>query len=450
MIRDVISETHQNEPCIKSNKQEFDTQQAQEMIYKFLLELVRHKPPIEVLTEFRHIFIEYNPAATDIEIRQAITGLILANKETEFHCTLKRSCYILINNWETSRNHQFVKELLDIFPKETNNQKKLLSKIRIRQDSWLRDFVNSQSYQELKLFAIKHGLSDREHWSNRYTSYLLVPQYTNINNPKEQREAAKALSQKLKDKFKFDLAMYTARSQSPVYRDKIPNNPTGFGDDILRFIKMIVVRRGSFSYANLANIFLKQTQDLNYRSFKQSLQKYLICYVDSKDFVEVINQKFSDKLDQLYKERNDQKIDEALLLRTCNKIIDYLTTDNQKEPSGLFILLMSKGNPLTLVIVILKIILISPNSRIHMEDRIAHLIKYYTQYPEEECKWVINFFEVFNITFAIHADNVKYNLIKMNEQKVDEHSNLDTYRVFSQFRKCDGIECVTPEEAQQT
>lgn len=448
MIRDFISETHHNEPCIKSDKQELDTQQAQEMIYKFLLELVRQNHPAQVLTEFSHIFIEYNTAAAAVEVRQAITELILANKEEEFHRTLKRSCYILINNWETSRNHKFIKELIEIFPRKTDNQKRLLSKIRIRHESWLRDFVNSQSYQELKLFALKHGLSDKEHWSNRYTSYLLVPQYTNSNNPREQREAAKALSQKLKDKFKFDLAMYTARSQSPVYRNKMINNPTGFGDDILRFIKMIVARRGSFSYANLANIFLKQIGGVNYKCFKQSLQKYLICYVDSKDFVEIVNKRFSDKLKKLYEEHHDKNIDGALLLRTCNKIIDYLTTENQKDPSELFILLMSKGNPLTLVIVILKIILISPNSRIHMENRIAHLIQYYTQYPEEECKWVINFFEVFNITFAIHADNVKYNLIKMNDKKIDEKQNVDTYRVFSQFIKCDNIECISPEETQ--
>ncbi|MBD0390677.1 MAG: hypothetical protein ICV54_30315, partial [Nostoc sp. C3-bin3] len=62
--------------------------------------------------------------------------------------------------------------------------------------------------------------------------------------------------------------------------------------------------------------------------------------------------------------------------------------------------------------------------------------------PEEECKWVINFFEVFNITFAIHADNVQYNLIKMGSKNPENQSvaALDTYRVFSQLRDSASLE----------
>src|SRR5919202_1847338 len=222
----------------------------------------------------------------------------------------------------------------------------------------------------------------------RYTSYLLVPQYTNLNNPVEQREAARALSKKLKDQFKFDLAMYTARSQASVQKEKFPKNPTGLGDDVLRFIKMIVVKRGTFSDENLAHIFTEQTKEVNYKHFKYCLQKYLIFSVDNKDFVEVFNKKLAEKLEDLYERYHEEQVEEALLLRTCNKVIDYLTTEDQKEPSGLFILLLSQGHPLTLVMVLLKIILICPNARTHLETCIAKLIHYYIDYPEDECRWV--------------------------------------------------------------
>jgi hypothetical protein len=103
----------------------------------------------------------------------------------------------------------------------------------------------------------------------------------------------------------------------------------------------------------------------------------------------------------------------------------------------LFILLLSQGNPITLVIVLLKLILICPNARTHLETCIAKLIEYYVDYPEDECQWVVNFFEVFNITLAIHADNVQYNLIKMDAKKTDGKSEaaIETYRVFSQLRE---------------
>ncbi len=435
MIRDVTSEGHQTEPRIKSKKLGLPTQQAQEMIYQFLLELVRQQPPAKVLVEFKQLFIDYDSSAGKVEIVKAISELIFSNNEKDFRHTLKRSCYILVNNWETARNHSAIKDLVDLFA-DFKIPKKSLSPGVNRLRTWLANFVNSQDYYELKLFLAKYGYWGKEHWSSRYTSYLLVPQYTNLNNPVEQREAARALSKKLKDQFKFDLAMYTARSQSPVPKDNSPKNPTGLGDDVLRFIKMIVAKRGMFSYENLAHIFTEQTKEVNYKHFKYSLQKYLIFSVENKDFVEVLNQKLAEKLEDLYERYHEEQVEEALLLRTCNKLVDYLTTEDQKEPSGLFILLLSQGHPLTLVMVLLKIILICPNARTHLETCIAKLIHYYIDYPEDECQWVVNFFEVFNITFAIHADNVQYNLIKMDGKKSEggSDSTLESYRVFSQLR----------------
>lgn len=436
MIRDALSKSDQSEVPIKANKRGFTPQQAQEMIYQFLLNLVRKQPPATVLLEFKQLFIDYDSCGSNAEVSRAVAELIFSNNEKEFRNTLKRSCYILVNNWDTSRNHSSIKELVDLFAESKVSKKSLSSNIN-RLRTWLSNFVNSEDYLELKLFLAKYGYGDKEHWSHRYTSYLLVPQYTNFNNPIEQREAARSLSRKLKDQFKFDLAMYTARSQSGhSITTKIPNNPTGLGEEVLRFIKMIVAKRGTFSYENLAHIFLEQTKDINYKHFKFCLQNYLIFSVAHKDFVEVLSKKLSEKLELLYDNYHQEAIEEALLLRTSNRVIEYLTTEDQNEPSGLFILLLSQGNPLTLVIVLLKIILICPNARTHLENCIAKLIQYYVGYPEEECQWVVNFFEVFNITFAIHADNVQYNLIKMEERKHDGKSEVaqESYRVFSQLR----------------
>lgn len=446
MIRDVLSEGHRTEHRIKPRTVRVSTHEAQEMIYHFLLNLVRRQPPAQVLLEFKHLFLDYENHEGNGEAIKAISKLIFANNEKEFHHTIKRSCYILINNWDTSRNHSTIKELVELF-NDYRVPKKAISPMLNRLRTWIANFVNSQDYYELKLFLAKHGFSDKNHWSNRYTSYLLVPQYTNPNNPLEQREAARTLSKKLKDQFKFDLAMYTARSEAPILNYKSPKNPTGLGDEVLRFIKMIVAKRGSFSYENIANIFLKQTQELDYKKFKSSLQTYLIFSVENRDFIEALNQRLSEKLETLYESYHQEPVNDALLLRTCNRVIEYLTTEDQQEPSGLFILLLSQGNPLTLVIVLLKIILICPNARTHLETCIAKLIQYYADCPEQECQWVVNFFEVFNITFAIHADNVQYNLLKMEADgsKDKSEADIDTYRLFSQLRESARIEA-DPEE----
>jgi glutaredoxin-related protein len=113
-----------------------------------------------------------------------------------------------------------------------------------------------------------------------------------------------------------------------------------------------------------------------------------------------------------------------------------LTTENKQEPSSLFILLLSQGNPMTLVIVLLKIVLISKASRSHLEAQIAALIRYYERYPEQDCEWIVNFLEIFNVTFAIHAENVQYDLVNMRQKQenLSRRLTLNDYRVFSQMR----------------
>lgn len=447
MIGDVLPNASNPETIVKLNKSGRTIQQSQEIIYRFLIDSVKKWSPETVLLEFQRLFIYYEADTVNSDALLAMSDLIFANNEEEFISTLKRSCYILINNWDAGRHYKYISDLVQLFAALRINKKTLsptLSRLRL----WLANFVESEYYQQLKLFASKYEEQDKAHWSQRYTSYLLVPQYADLNNPVEQREAARALSQQLKDRFKFELAMYTARSQSGLTKEKMPKNPTGLGDDVLRLIKTIVAKRGPFSYLNLANIFVKQTEQMFYEDFKLSLQKYLLFSFENKNFVHILKTQLAEKLELLYQDYHGEILDDALLLRTSNRVIEYLTTENQREPSQLFILLMSQGNPLTLVIVLLKIILVCRNSRTHLEKCIAFLIQYYLQFPENECKWIINFFDIFSITLAIYADNVQYNLIRIKEKTSDAAANgdVETYRVFSQQKGTRDIEVTTEEE----
>ncbi|MEO0838347.1 MAG: hypothetical protein AAF063_05520 [Cyanobacteria bacterium J06643_5] len=435
MIVDSLGDIRGKKHLLDLNDRGLDVQAAQEKVYSFFLDIVQNQEPEDVLREFQDLFINcLDSANSNSEL--GIYQIFVGSNEPLFRNTLKRTCYILINNWENRRKYKYIQKLIDVFLEyEPKNPSLCSRKVNIFR-AWLANFINSKDYQELKLFAIKHEDKNNLHWTKRYSSYLLLAQSTNKNNPKEQQQAAKRLSKQLKDKFKFELAMYIARSQSTASNVNRYHNPSVLGDEVLRLIKVIVVRKGVFSYENLANIFVKQTRNQNLKEFKESLLKYLIYSVSHQEFVETLEQNLSEKL-LLWKEEYNQKaIDKNLLLRTCNKVIDCLISENGKEPSQLFILLLSQGNPLTLVIVLLKIVLISKNSRRHLEMRIANIINYYEQYNESECDWIINFIEIFNITFAIYAENVEYNLIQMQGESTQTESqgSLDTYRIFSQLK----------------
>lgn len=440
MIGEPIRNSQSGEHSYRFVRQGRNIHEAQESIYEFLLGIVRKWPPEEVLLEFKRLFIHHVDSVSSGAM-QAVYEIVFSNNQEEFINTLKRCCYILINNWDASRNYKPISELVQLFADPVVSRYTVsptLKRLRV----WLHDFVNSKDFEELKLFTSRYEDQGHGPWASRYTSYLLVPQYIDLKNPIEQREAARALSKQLKDRFKFDLAMYIARSQIHSGDHRATKNPTALGDEALRLIKLIVARRGQFSYVNLANIFLHQIDQLTFQEFKKSLQRYLLFSFENQASTKVLSAKLAERLDTLYISHDYEMISDALILRTCNRVIDTLTTENQTEPTPLFIQLLAQGNPLILVIVLLKLILICRHARTHLEARIADLIKHYQDYPEDECAWVVNFLEVFNVTFAIYAENVQYNLVKMKSNQLEEPKvfDPDTYRIFSQLRPEEKIE----------
>lgn len=434
MVGDLPAATSSQSKAFVRQSKPKSLQQAQDIIYNFLLKTVDQRSPEEALAAFKHLFIQPSAAANP-EIYEALCRVASANDEAEFRNTLKRSCYILVNNWETYRNYKSVKELTQLFSNLSVNQQVLPQRLR-RLRSWLKNFIDSQDFQDLKVFAARH--EDQGNWRQRYNAFLLASQSTNTQNSKEQREAARVLSQKLKTKFRFDLAMYIARSQASPSKTKELSNPTAFGDQLLRLVKVVIAKRGSFTYINLASIFLNQVRGIKYQTFKLSLKEYLIFGMGNQDFAEVLKNNLAQKLELYHQNRHQQPSDNYLLFETCKKIVDCLTIDAAKRPSPLFIAALYQGNGLTLIVFLLKVVLICRPVITHLETRISELIQHYEAIGGTEFSWLLEFLELFNITFAIHATNIEYTLVKIGEPiaEADTSSSIlwDDYRVFSQMK----------------
>lgn len=427
-----------NQPVVQSSVQpSAETQSqtlshAQEALYALLFKAVKTWSAADVLQEFKQIFIQPTESVSS-EIIPALYRIILTNQEEEFRNTLKRSCYILVNNWEIVRDYQPIQDLIHLFT-DPILEKPTASPTLKRLRQWLKNFAESADFEELKLFAQRYD-NRTTHWRYRYTPYLLVSQYTNLSNPEEQRQAARSLYIQLREKFKFELAMYTAHSERLSIVPDHSKNPTQLGDEVLLLIKKVLAKRGFFNYSNLARIFLNQVKYLEYERFKSSFLEYLIFSSEQNENVERLREQLSEKLNSLYVDHHQRIVDNSLILRTSNRLIDYLTTDSQ-EPSPLFISLLSKGHSLTLVILLLKIILVCPYARTHLETRVADLIRHYEQYSEEECQWMIYFLEVFNITMTIYTENVEYSLVKVSYGDIDAAIQPSkAFRIFSQIKR---------------
>lgn len=406
-----------------------DIQNAQHILYDFFLYSVQTEPVDMVLATFRRLFVDYTESSTESDLPVALYSIVIANSEQQFLFTLKRVCYILINNWGIQRRPDAIKSLIKMFDDRVLLRPGV-SLILKRLRGWMQDFVTSQDFQDLKLFAARYD--QEEHWSGRYTSYLLAPQYLNLDNPLEQREAARNLSSQLKSKFRFDLAMYTAKSQMESPATTV-DNPTVLGETAINLIKMLLLQPGQFSYENLANLLRKQCHQLNHWDFKRALLHYLVYALPNSPITLSLKAKLPDSILPVYRHHDLEPITDALILRTCKRVVDVLTSEDGEKPATFFSRFLAQGNPLVLVILLLKVALFCPHVQAHLELRIASLIRYYETYSEEDCRWIINFFEVFRITFAVYASGTLYNLVQVSTGD-STASSLSAYRIFSQLR----------------
>jgi phage protein D len=81
------------------NQENRTIEQAQESIYRFLLDIIKLWSAEDVLQEFHCLFIEQpQDKSGNSEPIEAINQLIAWNNEQEFHYTFRRCCYILLNN----------------------------------------------------------------------------------------------------------------------------------------------------------------------------------------------------------------------------------------------------------------------------------------------------------------------------------------------------------------
>ncbi|PZO39217.1 MAG: hypothetical protein DCF19_14705 [Pseudanabaena frigida] len=422
-------------------------EQAQQRIYEFFLEVVRHKEPEQVLTSFKCLFIGFGDRQNP-EISQALDQILTAYNEKEFFYTLRRCCYIIINNWTVSNNRIYIQSLIDIFNHSSIYKQTTSVKLRTLR-AWLQIFTKSEDFQALKLFTLhtENQSSLEQNWSSRYASYLLTNQYINPESSLEQRQAANLLAQQMKEKFKFDLAMYTARSNHHSSPQNQQNNPTSLSNNVLNLVTLILTKKSVLNCQSLANNFLANVKDLSYQESKLSFLQYLDFSITDPEISETVQIKLNDVLLDLHAERNEYSINSFLLLKTSKILINEIISSDRGQPTELFNILLHHTNPINFVVLLLKFLLLSDALRPHIELRIASIIKYYSKYSESKCKSLIAFIDMLNIAFAIYAGETRYNIVRMTPYQLSVSKDDDTrcdsqisqfdareYRIFSQIR----------------
>ncbi|MFN9609557.1 MAG: hypothetical protein ACK571_15335, partial [Pseudanabaena sp.] len=337
-------------------------EKAQQHIYSFFLTIIKHYQVEDILRQFERLFINYGEI-DNVEVYNALGEIIFYNKEYEFKNILLRCCYILNNNWALNGNISACQKLVDLFLSHSISLPTKINKLKkLRQ--WLQNFIQSDEYKTLRSLSGRSGVNKNYHnWSERFSSYLLISEYTDFNKSTEQRQYAGTLARKIKKQFKFDLALYTARIESKTGSASQRQNPTTLGDGVLILIKKILNKRGNEDLRSLAKRFRAQVDDVTFAEFKDYLLDYLGISRNDFEIPEIMRLTVVQKFSRFHEHQNDQFMTVNLFNVACNQVLRYLLLNKRRQPSELLQLSLESNNLLRYVVLLLKVVLICPKSR---------------------------------------------------------------------------------------
>lgn len=120
---------------LSADKREEYSLIAQETICSFFVSKIRKESPDWILQQFDNLFISQTGTAPS-EIHHALYAIISLNQGNIFRKTLKRCCYILVNNWSTPPFYQYLEKLIQLLSQVPEKQTQSPTKERLRQ--WLK------------------------------------------------------------------------------------------------------------------------------------------------------------------------------------------------------------------------------------------------------------------------------------------------------------------------
>ena len=431
------------------DRNEQEKSQYQQYIYNHFLQLIDIESSEEIIKRFRILFINCSEYP-DRKVSRALEIIIaLLEDKEEFNCFLNRCFHIVINRKQPyNYKKDVLLDLIKIF--DSINNKPIHRHYGSRSSQKLLDvvraFTKSEQYFSLKRLAevINQEVISYRNNDSALVEPLrtLIPRYPylyqhcliTLDNSYEHQEAIKKMQRQKQKKFEIDLSHYithqirhgvttTSNFQSSSFTEsswentnKI-KNPTLLNDrELLSATRQFVgkVENGK-SYQDYAKSFLIYTkQPQSYSSFKKIFYQYLSTSfnVGSRYVKDHFKRELYNQLKNTMSHNDNKKLNDFLVMRTCNKILGFLVVESTKKPEHFFFdNLISNIGSIATTSLLLKIVLVCYKVKSYLEKRFAILFNHYERSTRESVKWLVKVLENLQVAFSTNFGKVDLSFI---------------------------------------
>ena len=402
----------------------------EQIIYEHFLYVVRCEEPTRVLERFWSLFLD-GVGYGDNRIWSTIESLAFdKTAEQNFPLIINRCCYILVNHWQMQPSGQepiaHLIEMLDNLKDVRMTYSRMVRRLR----QLLQLYIQSDDYQKLKRLNIvlnattnaKPAIDDRP-LGTLITRYPYLYEHSLVSEERtaENIETIKRVQHNLRKQQEQSLSQYLtyqvrrARIKAQLGRDAANDlvpvaNPTLLSTRELglAFGQFAGKAEGDLTYQDLSRGLVSRIQlQPTISSFKSDLYEYIISGIDTSYGQRSFNTRLYKTIDSILPDRNNQRLDEISLLRTCTHILNHLVVESPQKPQHfVFIDMISNLGAVFTTGLLLKIVLICQKAKPLVESRLSMLFDHYESSRCKGVPWLVKSLETWNVAGAIHFGNV--------------------------------------------
>jgi hypothetical protein len=410
----------------------------EQKLYDHLLYWIELESPNEMIARFQSLFIN-GVGYPDAEISQALKQVIGSELATEdYRYVLNRCCHILINRWQSRPQSQLaILQLLKLFeqPPSVYGASATHSTSVKRLHQLTKQFTETEQYSTLRRLAQVLAESAELHPGNRPLGtlirrypYLYEHCLLNEESAQEQKFTVHQIQALRQKQFEIDLSHYvTYQVRRSHFAQRLDfseaqtlirpvANPTLLTEQELSQALRYYVGKidGSRTHKDVALNFLTHIgPNPSFRSFKDDLYQYITASVDPEYGKRKFNNQLYYYLQSTLPDSSSQRLNDFLLIRTCNHLLNFLVADKPQCPNHyLFIDLVTNLGPIATIGILLRIMLICRKVKPCVERRLSILFNHYEMCAREAVEWLVQALESLNVALTTNFGSINLSLVQ--------------------------------------
>ena len=422
------------------------------IIYEYLRQFATVQTPPAVIKEFQSLFLQGRNEKS--QSSQALAKIISSpSGQKQFNVILTHCFHIILDCWAaTPESLASVSELIETL--DAINQSRSYDRRRKQLIQLVKDYQTSELYfqlrgliiiinpQEISNVVLTNAIATNEVSSSNLTSsnsllytylgrysYLydyFLPQNSDLN---QLQELVKTLQSKRKKDFAIKLSkhlIYRVRLKQIAQMKLLSkgagkaitkvDNPTLLSERALKkaFNQYIGQVENQGTILEQAQLFVTGNNLRNsYQVFKQDLYGFLSKNIKPRNNSCHFNNQLKQKLEQIFPQSDAKPLNNGLILQTCRQLFSFLIVDPflPQDPRTYAELIVNLGTDQVMMILI-KIILICPESKADLEKKLSLIITHYLLSNIQDIPWVVKSLEHLLIAFSIYFEKIDVSIAR--------------------------------------